>query len=123
MWAAWVVAAIALAGAGFMLWFLMALLRECAPSGRYWVAPVRRERKKERHLGKLGGIYVRENSRAAETGGGEGDYRLGLVGIENHAKEECASSLVTLDVRPVSEGLGGRSIHSKRGYVFPPHRL
>jgi hypothetical protein len=122
MWAAWVVAAIALAGAGFMLWFLMALLRDCAPSGRYWVASVCKERKKERHLGKLGGIYVRENSRATETGGG-GDYRLGLVGNENHAKEECASSLVTLDVRPVSEGMGGRSIHSKRGYVFPPHRL
>jgi hypothetical protein len=121
MWAAWAVAAIALAGAGFMLWFLMALLRECAPSVRYWVAPVRREPEKERHHGNLGGIYVREDRSATEAGGG--DYRLGLAGHENYAKEECCTSLIALDVRPVSEGWGGRSIYSKRGYVFPPHRL
>jgi hypothetical protein len=119
MWAAWVVAAIALAGAGFMLWFLMALLRECAPSICYWVVPVRR--KKERHLGNLSGIYVREDCCATETGGG--DYRLGLVGNENYANEECCSGLIALDVRPVSEGRGGRSIYSKRGYVFPQHRF
>ena len=36
MWAAWVIAAIALAGAAFMLRFMMALLREGAPSVCYW---------------------------------------------------------------------------------------
>ncbi len=41
MWPAWVIAAIALAGAAFMFRFLMALLRERAPSVCYWVVPVR----------------------------------------------------------------------------------
>jgi hypothetical protein len=40
MWAGWVVAAIALAGAAFMLRFLIALLREGAPSVCYCVVPV-----------------------------------------------------------------------------------
>ena len=48
MWAAWVVAAIALAAAAFMLSFLMALLREGAPSVCYWMVPVRRKLEKER---------------------------------------------------------------------------
>ena len=43
MGAAWVIAAVALAGAGFMLWFLIALLRESAPSVCYWIVPVRRK--------------------------------------------------------------------------------
>lgn len=40
----WVFAAIALAGAGFMLRFLIALLREGAPSVCYWVIPRREPR-------------------------------------------------------------------------------
>ena len=47
MWATWIVAAIALAAAAFMLTFLIALLREGAPSVCYWVVPVRREPKRE----------------------------------------------------------------------------
>jgi hypothetical protein len=47
MWATGVVAAIALAAAAFMLTFLIALLREGAPSLCYWVVPVRREPKRE----------------------------------------------------------------------------
>jgi hypothetical protein len=43
MWAGWVVAAIALAATAFMLRFLIALLREGAPSVCYWVVPVREE--------------------------------------------------------------------------------
>jgi hypothetical protein len=41
MWAAWIVAAIALAAAAFMLRFLIALLLEGAPSVWYWATPVR----------------------------------------------------------------------------------
>ena len=39
MWSALVVAAIGLAAAAFMLRFLLALLREGAPSVCYWVIP------------------------------------------------------------------------------------
>jgi hypothetical protein len=42
MWAAWVIAAIACGAAAFMVRFLVALLRESAPSVCYWVAPVAR---------------------------------------------------------------------------------
>jgi hypothetical protein len=40
---AWLVAGIALAGAAFMVRFLIALLQEGAPSICYWVVPVRQE--------------------------------------------------------------------------------
>jgi hypothetical protein len=40
MWAAWVVAAVALTGASFMLRFLIAMLREGALSVSYWVVSV-----------------------------------------------------------------------------------
>jgi hypothetical protein len=56
MWAACVVAAIALSAAAFMLTFLVALLREGAPSVCYWVVPVRREAQLENKR------YVRKES-------------------------------------------------------------
>lgn len=43
MWASLMIAAVALAGAAFMLRFLIALLREGTPSVCYWVVPVRVE--------------------------------------------------------------------------------
>jgi hypothetical protein len=42
MWASWGIAVVALAGAAFMLRFLIALLREGAPSVSYCVVPVTR---------------------------------------------------------------------------------
>jgi hypothetical protein len=125
MWAAAMVAAITLAGVAFMLRFLMALLRESAPSVCHWVAPVRREiergteTKKERHLGFPRGIYVDEASRSSESD--HGDCCLELE-KENGAKE-YASGLIALDVRPVSDGLGWRTIRSRGRKAFPPHRL
>jgi len=47
MGTAWVVAAIGFGAAVFMLGFLIALLREGAPSACYWVVPVRREPKSQ----------------------------------------------------------------------------
>ncbi len=120
MWAAWIVAAIALAGAAFMLRFLIALLGEGAPSVCYEVVPVRTEPEKNGHLGVLCGIYSDGDCRAIESG--RGDSRLELVENENYAKEEC-SGLIAIDVRPVSNRVGWRSIHPGRGYVFRGHRL
>jgi hypothetical protein len=90
MWEAWVVAAIALAAAAFMLGFLIALLREGEPSVCYWVAPVRREieretkTEEERNLGFPIRIYADEDSRSIEID--YGGYRLELE-YENSAKE------------------------------------
>ncbi len=55
MWAALVVAGVALAGTAFMLRFLFALLREGAPSVCYWVVPVRRGSVREGLEGLDGG--------------------------------------------------------------------
>jgi hypothetical protein len=125
MWAAGMVAAIALAAVAFMLRFLVALLRESAPSVCYWVVPGRREiereteKEKKRHLGFPGGIYVDENCRLTESDGG--DYYLELEN-ENRAKE-YASGLIALNVRPVSAKLGWRSIHPRRGQDVGELRL
>jgi len=117
MWAAWIVAAIGLAGVTFMLRFLVALLGE----GRRWFAsglfPVRGRPERVRHLEVLRGIYVDENYRATE-----GDRRLGV--LENdYAKEESDSGFIGLDVPHIADGLGWRPVHSRRGYAGRERRL
>jgi hypothetical protein len=119
MWAAWVIAAIALAGAAFMLRFLMALLREGAPSVCYWVVPVRRAPKKEVHLKALRGIYFdddcpTENHRSADCGE--------LLERENYAKEEFSSGLIALDVRSIAN-FDSRSIYPRRDHIPRGHGL
>jgi len=47
MWATLVVGTVVLAGVAFLLRFLLAMLREDAPSVCYWVVPVRRARERE----------------------------------------------------------------------------
>lgn len=122
MWLAVTFAAIAVMGTAFMVWFLLALLRERAPSVCYWVVPVHGRLEKERHLEVLGGIYGDQGCR--ETEGDYRDCRFELVELlenENHANEG-ASGVIALNVRPVSDGLGSRPIHARRGYVFREHQ-
>jgi hypothetical protein len=125
MWAAWVVAAIGLAAALFMLSFLMALLREGAPSVCYWVVPVRREARGQGPLGTILGArrsnYAEDDWREPECNRSE--YCVELLENENYAKEECSSGLIALDVRPASANLGWRSIRAGRPHVFHERRL
>jgi hypothetical protein len=116
MWAAWVVAAIALAATAFLLRFLIALLRESAPPVCYWLVPVRREPGKKGHLKGVRGIYFDDDCRATESYCS--DYRLELMGNEHHAEGKCASNLITLAVRPVPDNVVWRSIEPSRGNVF-----
>jgi hypothetical protein len=119
MWAAWVVATIALAGAAFMLRFLMALLREGPPSVCYWVVPMRRAPEKECRLKALRGIYFDDDCRAARDGSaccGE------LLENENYAREEVSSGFTAFDVRPIAV-VDSRSIHPRRGHIFREHRF
>jgi hypothetical protein len=88
MWAPWIVAAIALAGAVFMLSFLIALLREGAPAASYWVTEC------DRH-----------------------DYEE-FSENEGHAEKENDSGLIVLDVGPFSSGLGCRPIYARGGNVL-----
>ncbi len=121
MWATWMVAGIAFAGVAFMLRFLIALLRESAPSFCYWVVPLRKELEKKGHLGVQHGIYFDDDGSATESS--RGDYRWERLENEHHAKEKCASGLVALDVRPVSDHLGWRSVHASRSYPLRERRL
>ena len=118
MWTAWVVAAIALAGAAFMLRFLMALLREGPPSVCYWVVPERWGPQKEAQLKALHGIYFDDDCHTARDGGtcsGE------LLENENYAKEEISSGLIALDVRSIA-GVDSRSIYARRAQIYREHR-
>jgi hypothetical protein len=121
MWPAWILAAIALAGASFMVRFLVALLREGAPSTCYWVVPIRREPEKPSHLKALGGICLDEDADAAECH--RGDYYLEFLENERHAKKECDSGLIVFNAHSAPARRGWRSIQSVRGKVFREHRL
>ena len=121
MWAAWVVAAIAWAGAGFLLTGLIALLREGAPAVCYWVVPFRPKPVKEVRLKVLGGIYSADDCGATECN--RVDYDLEFLENEGHAEEKYDSGLIAPDVRPFSDGLGWRPGHPRRGYVLREHRL
>jgi hypothetical protein len=109
MWVPILVAAIALSGTSFMLWFLIALLRDSAPSTCWWIVPIRCELKRENQDG-LGGYTGDDNFRS------DSEPSACCVGrLENrvHAKH-AASGLIALDVRRVTGRLGSRSIQPSR---------
>ncbi len=120
MWAAWIMAAIGFAAAAFMLRFLIALLRESAPSICYWIVPLRREAQEEEHLKVLRGIFDDDCRMAGSDCGRHG---VDLLEKENYAKEEYPSGLIALDARPVSGGLVWRSIRPGRGRAFREHGI
>jgi hypothetical protein len=120
MWPAWVVAAFALAGASFMVRFLVALLREGAPPACYLVVPIRWEPEKRSHLKALGGIYFDDDAGAAECNRGD-DY-LEFLENEGHAKKEYDSGLIALDVRTAPAYMGWRTIQPGGGNVFREQR-
>ncbi len=101
MWEAWMVAAIALVAAAFMLRFLIALLREGAPAVCYWVVAARRDPDADvSYIDKYGTPECNRSVCWAEL----------LVENQDHAEEVRASSLISLDIHHVSAGLGRRSI-------------
>jgi hypothetical protein len=121
MWVAVTFAAIGFAGTGFMVWFLLAVLREGRPSVCYWVVPVGRESGNEMEMLELVGGSFGEGD-CLETEWNRGDYCSELLENESHGKEECSSGLIALDVRPASASLGWRPIHSGV-YVLRERRL
>jgi hypothetical protein len=104
MWAAAMFAAIALAGVVFMVWFLLGLIRDRAPSNTYWLVPLLLNPGEERlRKGNFGGETERKRRE---------DY-VELSENEGYARER-ASSTIALDIRPASGGLGWGSIQPKR---------
>jgi hypothetical protein len=121
MWAPCLVAGIALSAVAFMLRFLVALLREEAPSVCYRVVMVGREPKKNEPLRVLRGICFDDDGRTTESN--RGGYRSELSENEHDAKEKRAAGLVAFGVHPNLVGGRWRSIQLKRGYVFREPRL
>ena len=111
-------AAIALTGTAFMVWFLLALLLDSAPSTCCWIIPIGRERERQ-NVEALRGSFVDQDYPAPERKFGHSYAEL--LEKEDHAKEHT-SGLITIDVRNVSGRVGWRSIHPIDGAVFH-HRL
>jgi len=84
MWVAATFATIALLAAGFMVWFLIALLRERSPTTDCSVVRVRRVPARET-LVNLGRIRADDGYYARQFKGG--NYYLDLLESEGHAKE------------------------------------
>jgi hypothetical protein len=93
-------AAIALTGASFMVWFLVALLLDSTPSIS-WIVPIRCEPERE-NCETLIRSYV-DDDHSAERG--RGDSQVEVLENDDHA-EEYASGLVTIDARSVSGRVG-----------------
>jgi hypothetical protein len=121
MWAAWVVAAIGMAASAFMLGFLIALLREGAPSVCYWIIPVSGRAEKGCADKVVSSIYVDEGYYAPENP--RSVCYAKILENKNYAHEECDSSLMDLDVPNISDSLGWRAVRPRGGSVFRERRL
>ena len=119
MWTACVVSGVAFGAVGFMLMFLMALLRESLSPVHSSVLPLRREPLR-RVLEALSLNYLEDDCRATE--GKRGEYYLELLENEGHVKEEYTSGFIALNSRPASAGSVWRSIHCGF-YVLREHRF
>ena len=113
MWVAITFAAIALTGAAFIVWVLVALLRESAPSTCCWIVPIRLELEKE----SMALIGNREDDDGRAMEGKHRDYDVESLENEDHA-EKFGSGLIALDVRLVSGGVDWRSIKARGAAVF-----
>ena len=98
-------AAIVLTGTGFMIWFLLALVRERGPSTFCWIVPIRRELERK-NFGALRGSYPNDDGCATESG--PSDYCVELLENEDQTNA-CASGLIALDVCPVPASVIWRS--------------
>jgi len=99
-----------------MLRFLIALLREGPPAVCYWIVPIVGRAEKPCHRKVSSGIHADEDR--CVPADKCSDYYVGLLENEKYVQQEYSSSLIPLDVRFVSDSLGWRSIHSRRGSIF-----
>jgi len=115
-----VMAAITLSGAAFMLWFLIALLRESEPTICYWVVPIRKQRGPE-ILDVGSGTYGVEASLFTRYSGS--NYRRAGLENQNHAREECGSDLFFIDGPLLSKRLSWSTNQQQGEYDFRERRI
>jgi hypothetical protein len=107
-------AAIALTGTAFMVWFLLALLLDSAPSTCCWIVPISHEAERE-CVEALRSSFIDEDYHTC--GRKYSNSYVELLENEDHAKEHT-SSLISIDVRPTPGRVGWRTIHPIHGAVF-----
>lgn len=112
-------AAIALTGTAFMVWFLLALLLDDAPSTCCWIVPIRDEQESESAEALRSNFVDEDYHTCGRKYCNSYAELLGNQVLENedHAKEHT-SSLISIDVRPTPGRMGWRSIHPIHGAVF-----
>jgi hypothetical protein len=116
--AAWLVAAIGFGAAIFMIGFLIALLRESAPSVCYWVGMSGWEshQEKEDDFEAVNSTDDGQNCHSPMVNVGECCWQL--AENENHEKRKCSSGLIAFDVHIISDELGWRANQPGRNRGF-----
>jgi len=102
MWAAIFLVAIALTGTSFMLWFLIALLRDSVPSTCCWIVPIHCGLQRENSFGEYVGDHYQPEREPS-------DHYVERLENRVHAKQGN-SGLISLDVRILPGSVGWRTI-------------
>ncbi|MGB8581308.1 MAG: hypothetical protein WCD47_10840 [Candidatus Sulfotelmatobacter sp.] len=103
-----VIAAIGFGGTVFMLWVLIALLREGVPWSRYEDALVEPRRKEALQVS-----VVSDRMHLPDLRSSRSDDRVELSENQNHEKGEHGSGLTAVDVGIISGKFGGRPVRAK----------
>ena len=119
MWAVAGLAAFALAGSAFMVWFLMGLLRDGQPSVCYWIVPIQRDPETSLFQA-MDANDVDDYWPSPEC---SGLYRLELLeNLENESHAKATAGLIALDVHSAPASLGWSSIRNQaRAFREPSH--
>jgi hypothetical protein len=112
--AASVVAAIGFGGVIFMVWFLIALLREHVLSVRRPVAPAQRKPRIQ-HLQVLRIAY--DDGACLEARSNGSDCAVELLEKQHHEKGEHGSGLTALDICIIPGKLGWSAVRPKHSFV------
>jgi hypothetical protein len=111
-----VIAAIGFGGTVFMLWVLIALLREGAPTFRYSFTLAAPETTRKNEGLQLLSVAFEDTSLWEGTKNRSDDY-VELLENKNHEKGVCDSGLTALDVCNVSGRFGRRPVRAKYSIV------
>ncbi|MFZ1929841.1 MAG: hypothetical protein WAU50_11940 [Candidatus Sulfotelmatobacter sp.] len=111
-----VIAAIGFGGTVFMLWVLIALLGEEAPTFRYSVALVEQETTQGNEGLQLLSVAFDDTSLWKGAKNRSDDY-VELLENKNHEKGVCDSGFTALDVCNVSGRFSRRPVHPKYSFV------
>ncbi len=119
MWAVAGLAAFALAGSAFMVWFLMGLLRDGQPFVCYLIVPTPRGQEM-RLFEAIDANDVDDDWPSREC---RGLYRLELLeNLENESHAKATAGLIALDVHSAPASLGWSSIRNQaRAFREPSH--